>query len=53
MSLIFSNAVEVISWLGSSLSIALYLRYINRPNVLEEWVRDFIESEYWKRAWVT
>jgi hypothetical protein len=53
MSLIFSNAVEVISWLGSSHSIARCLRYINRPNVLEEWVRAFIESEYWKRAWVT
>jgi hypothetical protein len=53
MSLIFSNAVEVISWLGSSPSIARCLRYINRPNVLEEWVRAFIESEYWKRAWVT
>jgi hypothetical protein len=58
MGLIYSNAVEVVSWLGHSRAISsAFADTIGaKPDPKFEFVKDWLEvvsNQYWKRSWIT
>ncbi|KAF1942739.1 hypothetical protein EJ02DRAFT_488328, partial [Clathrospora elynae] len=60
MGIIFSMAVEVISWLGAHESLASFLGKTTRgKSLLKQTLSfpdrfdQFCRSEYWNRTWIT
>jgi hypothetical protein len=58
MGLVYSQAGEVISWLGSDPAIASFVKTTSKRWVLpatdaEYQEYQFYSSEYWDRAWIT
>jgi hypothetical protein len=58
MGLIYSNAVEVVSWLGHSRAISsAFAGYVGaKPDPRYDFLRDWLEvisNQYWKRSWIT
>ncbi|KAF1842170.1 uncharacterized protein K460DRAFT_292175, partial [Cucurbitaria berberidis CBS 394.84] len=53
MGRIFSEAKEVISWLGPNRRIAEFLSNAPQQGFDAHGFHDFCNSEYWNRAWIT
>jgi hypothetical protein len=53
MGLIFSQATEVVSWLGRSPETVDFLQKVSGNQVPPQLATKFVQLEYWRRAWVT
>lgn len=58
MSFIFSQAEEVVAWLGESLQVAHHLadireKRINKSLIRNSGLKALVSCDYWDRAWIT